>query len=192
MRRACIFCASSPKVPQVYFSAATRLAELLTSAGWGVVYGGGGVGLMGAVADAVLARGGAITGVIPKFMVDVEWQHDGVEDMRQTATMAERKRMMIEMSDAIVALPGSTGTMDEFFEAMADEKLGLYTKPLVLLNTDGFFDHTVAQMERMVREEFMTRRHMDVLTVARTPEEAMAALEAPQRETPALADAAVK
>lgn len=192
MRRACIFCASSPKVPQVYFSAATRLAELLTSAGWGVVYGGGGVGLMGAVADAVLARGGAITGVIPKFMVDVEWQHDGVEDMRQTATMAERKRMMIEMSDAIVALPGGTGTMDEFFEAMADEKLGLYTKPLVLLNTDGFFDHTVAQMERMVREEFMTRRHMDVLTVARTPEEAMAALEAPQRETPALADAAVK
>lgn len=192
MRRACIFCASSPKVPQVYFSAATRLAELLTSAGWGVVYGGGGVGLMGAVADAVLARGGAITGVIPKFMVDVEWQHDGVEDMRQTATMAERKRMMIEMSDAIVALPGGTGTMDEFFEAMADEKLGLYAKPLVLLNTDGFFDHTVAQMERMVREEFMTRRHMDVLTVARTPEEAMAALEAPQRETPALADAAVK
>ncbi len=192
MRRACIFCASSPKVPQVYFSAATRLAELLTSAGWGVVYGGGGVGLMGAVADAVLARGGAITGVIPKFMVDVEWQHDGVEDMRQTATMAERKRMMIEMSDAIVALPGGTGTMDEFFEAMADEKLGLYAKPLVLLNTDGFFDHTVAQMERMVREDFMTRLHMDVLTVARTPEEAMAALEAPQRETPALADAAVK
>lgn len=192
MRRACIFCASSPKVPQAYFSAARRLAELLTSAGWGVVYGGGGVGLMGAVADAVLARGGDITGVIPKFMVDVEWQHDGVEDMRLTATMAERKRMMIDLSDAIVALPGSTGTMDEFFEAMADEKLGLYSKPLVLLNTDGFFDHTVAQMERMVRENFMMRRHMDVLTVARTPEEVMAALSAPQKEAPALADAAVK
>lgn len=192
MKRACIFCASSPKVPQVYFAAATRLAELLAEAGWGLVYGGGSIGLMGAVADAVMARGGEVTGVIPKFMVDVEWQHDGVKDMRQTVSMAERKRMMIDLSDAIVALPGSTGTMDEFFEAMADEKLGLYSKPLVLLNTDGFFDHTVAQLERMVRENFMTRRHMDVLTVARTPEEAMAAISAPRKEGLALADAAVR
>lgn len=192
MKRACVFCASSTKIPQVYIDDANRLGELLVENGWGVVYGGGSVGLMGAVADSALAKGGEVVGIIPTFMVEVEWQHHGVKDMRQTETMSERKRKMIEMSDAIITLPGSTGTMDEFFEAMADKKLGLFGKPLILLNTNGFFDHTIAQMERMVSENFMTRRHMDVVSVATTPEEVIALLEAPTPGPLNLEDAAVK
>lgn len=192
MRKACIFCASSPLIPQVYTNEARKLATLLVDGGWGIVYGGGGKGLMGAVADAALAKGGEVTGVIPTFMVEVEWQHKGVKDMRQTDTMWARKRMMMDLADAIMVLPGSTGTMDEFFEAMADKKLGLHSKPLILLNTNGFFDHTVAQMQRMVEENFMTQRHLEVLSVATTPEEAMAMLREPVQPGLSLRDAAVK
>lgn len=192
MRKACIFCASSPLIPQVYTDEARKLATLLVDGGWGIVYGGGGKGLMGAVADAALAKGGEVTGVIPTFMVEVEWQHKGVKDMRQTDTMWARKRMMMDLADAIMVLPGSTGTMDEFFEAMADKKLGLHSKPLILLNTNGFFDHTVAQMQRMVEENFMTQRHLEVLSVATTPEEAMAMLREPVQPGLSLRDAAVK
>lgn len=192
MRKACIFCASSPLIPQVYTDEARKLATLLVDGGWGIVYGGGGKGLMGAVADAALAKGGEVTGVIPTFMVEVEWQHKGVKDMRQTETMWARKRMMMDLADAIMVLPGSTGTMDEFFEAMADKKLGLHSKPLILLNTNGFFDHTVAQMQRMVDENFMTQRHLEVLSVATTPEEAMAMLREPVQPGLSLRDAAVK
>lgn len=192
MKRACIFCASSPQIPQVYTDAARKLGTLLVDGGWGIVYGGGGQGLMGAVADAALAKGGEVTGVIPTFMVEVEWQHKGVKDMRETDTMATRKRMMMDLADAIMVLPGSTGTMDEFFEAMADKKLGLHSKPLILLNTNGFFDHTIAQLKRMVDESFMTQRHLEVLSVATTPEEAMAMLNEPARPKISLKDAAVK
>ncbi len=192
MRKACIFCASSPLIPQVYMDEARKLATLLVDGGWGIVYGGGGKGLMGAVADAALAKGGEVTGVIPTFMVEVEWQHNGVKDMRQTETMWARKRMMMDLADAIMVLPGSTGTMDEFFEAMADKKLGLHSKPLILLNTNGFFDHTIAQMQRMVDENFMTQRHLEVLSVATTPEEAMTMLSEPAQPGLSLRDAAVK
>ena len=192
MRKACIFCASSPLIPQVYTDEARKLATLLVDGGWGIVYGGGVKCLMGALSDAALAKGGEVTGVIPTFMVEVEWQHKGVKDMRQTDTMWARKRMMMDLADAIMVLPGSTGTMDEFFEAMADKKLGLHSKPLILLNTNGFFDHTVAQMQRMVEENFMTQRHLEVLSVATTPEEAMAMLREPVQPGLSLRDAAVK
>ena len=192
MKRACIFCASSPAIPDIYKEEATRLSEILVSKGWGIVYGGGSTGLMGAVADAALAKGGEVTGVIPTFMVEVEWQHPAVADMRQTATMSDRKTMMMDISDAIIVLAGSTGTMDEFFEAMSDKKLGLHNKPIVLLNTKGFFDHTVKQLELMVEEKFMTQRHLDVLSVANTPEEAVQLIETEQRPAITLTDAAVK
>lgn len=192
MRSVCVFCASSPAVPECYHADARALGALLAEAGWRIVYGGGSTGLMGDVADAAMSRGGEVTGVIPTFMVEVEWQHPDVADMRQTVTMWERKRLMMDLADAIVVLPGSTGTMDEFFEAMADKKLGLHTKPLVLLNTNGFFDHTVAQVERMVAERFMTRRHADVLKVAQTPTEVLELIGAGPEEAIGLRDAAVK
>lgn len=192
MKKACVFCASSHKISEKYVSDARRLGELLVENGWGLIYGGGSTGLMGAVADAVLAKGGEVTGIIPTFMVEVEWAHKGVKDMRQTDNMSQRKRLLIETSDAVITLPGSTGTMDEFFEAMADKKLGLFAKPLILLNTNGFFDHTIAQMKLMVEENFMSQHHLDVLSIAQTPEEVIEYLKAPAKPALRLEDAAVK
>lgn len=166
MRKACVFCASSGLVPQYYIDEARQLGERLAAQGWGLVYGGGSTGLMGAVADGVLSAGGSVTGVIPRFMVEVEWQHKGVADMRLTDTMSERKRIMVDISDAIIVLPGSTGTLDELFEVVADKKLGLHNKPIALLNSNGFYDNTLAQLRLMVEQNFMTQRHLDVLSPA--------------------------
>lgn len=191
MRKACIFCASSSRVPQYYLDEARQLGERLVAEGWGLVYGGGSVGLMGAVADGMLAKGGEVTGVIPRFMVEVEWQHKGVADMRLTETMSERKQMMIQMSDAIIVLPGSTGTMDEFFEAASDKKLALHNKPIVLLNSRGFFDHTLAQLQLMVDQNFMTQKHMDVIANAKSIDEVIDLIARQPAETHSLTDARV-
>ncbi len=192
MKKACIFCASSEKASPYYMAEARQLGERLVSEGWGIVYGGGSTGLMGAVADGVLDCGGSVTGVIPHFMVEVEWQHKGVADMRLTDDMSERKQMMIRLSDAIVVLPGSTGTMDELFEAASDKKLGLHQKPIVILNSRGFFDHTFAQLKLMVDENLMTNRHLDVITEAKTIDDVIVAINAPAAEPIKLTDAQVK
>ncbi len=191
MRKACVFCASSTKVPQYYLDEATALGERLVAEGWGMVYGGGSVGLMGAVADAMLAKGGEVVGVIPHFMKEVEWDHKGVADMRLTDTMSERKQMMISMSDAIIVLPGSTGTLDEFFEAVSDKKLGLLSQPIVLLNSDGFYDHTIAQLKLMVDKQFMTQKHMDVLSEAKSIDEVIQIINAAPAVSVSLTDAQV-
>lgn len=192
MKKACVFCASSELVPKYYVDEARRLGERLADEGWGLVYGGGSTGLMGAVADAVLDRGGEVTGVIPRFMVEVEWQHKGVTDMRHTDDMSQRKQMMIRISDAIIVLPGSTGTMDELFEAVSDKKLGLHNKPIVLLNSDGFFDATMAQLHLMVEKKFMTRRHLEVLSEAHDIDEVINFINSSQSEPINLADAKVR
>ena len=192
MKKACVFCASSELVPKYYVDEARRLGERLADEGWGLVYGGGSIGLMGAVADAVLDRGGEVTGVIPRFMVEVEWQHKGVTDMRHTDDMSQRKQMMIRISDAIIVLPGSTGTMDELFEAVSDKKLGLHNKPIVLLNSDGFFDATMAQLHLMVEKKFMTRRHLEVLSEAHDIDEVINLINSSQSEPINLADAKVR
>ena len=192
MKKACVFCASSELVPKYYVDEARRLGERLADEGWGLVYGGGSTGLMGAVADAVLERGGEVTGVIPRFMVEVEWQHKGVTDMRHTDDMSQRKQMMIRISDAIIVLPGSTGTMDELFEAVSDKKLGLHNKPIVLLNSDGFFDATMAQLHLMVEKKFMTRRHLEVLSEAHDIDEVINFINSSQSEPINLADAKVR
>jgi len=171
IKRATIFCASSPKAPKIYFDEAEQLTELLVQQGYGIVYGGGSQGLMGIVADTALRLGAPVTGIIPRFMVDVEWQHKGVEDMRLVDTMAERKKMLIDMADAIIILAGSTGTMDELFDAMADKKLGLLHKPIVILNTNNFYRHLAEQLKLMVKEHFMTEKHLRTLYIADTPEE---------------------
>ncbi len=191
MRKACVFCASSTKVPQYYLDEATALGERLVAEGWGMVYGGGSVGLMGAVADAMLAKGGEVVGVIPHFMKEVEWDHKGVADMRLTDTMSERKQMMISMSDAIIVLPGSTGTLDELFEAVSDKKLGLLSQPIVLLNSDGFYDHTIAQLKLMVDKQFMTQKHMDVLSEAKSIDEVIQIINVAPAVSVSLTDAQV-
>lgn len=188
---ATIFCASSPKIRDVYFEDARHLANRLIDEGYGIVYGGGSVGLMGCIANVALERNAKIIGVIPKFMVDVEWQHTGVDDMRQTNTMAERKQMLIELGDAIIILPGSTGTMDELFDAMADKKLGLLHKPIVVLNTDHFYDSLKVQLQLMVDEHFMKDEHLKTVFFADTVEEAIEYLKKGDNCSTTLLDAAV-
>lgn len=192
MRKACVFCASSGLVPRYYIDEARQLGERLAAEGWGLVYGGGSTGLMGAVADGALSAGGSVTGVIPRFMVEVEWQHKGVADMRLTDTMSERKRIMVDISDAIIVLPGSTGTLDELFEVVADKKLGLHNKPIALLNSNGFYDNTLAQLQLMVEQNFMTQRHLDVLSPVTSIDGVLSVISCPPSDGINLADAQVR
>lgn len=191
-KRATIFCASSPKIRQVYFDEAQQLTRMLINNNYGIVYGGGSVGLMGCVANQALSMNGEVIGIIPKFMVEVEWQHKDVTDMRLTTTMAERKQMLIELGDAIFILPGSTGTMDELFDAMADKKLGLLHKPIIILNTNHFYDALKTQLQLMAEENFMNQSHLETVFFAQSPQEAIDYLLSYNEKPSSLLDAAVK
>lgn len=171
MKRVTIFCAASDKISSIYIDETRTLVNMLADNGFGIVYGGGEIGLMGAVADVALERNIPITGVIPRFMIDVEWQHHGIEDMILTDSMGERKRIMIDMADVVVVLPGSTGTMDELFDAVADKKLGLIWKPIIVLNINHFYDHLQAQLQLMAQEQFMNERHLSTIKFVTTPKE---------------------
>jgi uncharacterized protein (TIGR00730 family) len=167
MRRVCVFCGASPGARPEYAEATAELARLLVAEGIGVVYGGGGVGLMGALADAVLAEGGEITGVIPRALIDREIAHRDVADMRVVGSMHERKALMAELADAFVALPGGIGTLEELFEVYTWAQLGLHRKPCALLNVEGYFDGIAAFLAHAVQERFLRVEHLDVLMVER-------------------------
>jgi uncharacterized protein (TIGR00730 family) len=169
MRRICVFCGASPGARPEYAQATTELARLLVADGIGVVYGGGGVGLMGALADAVLAEGGDITGVIPRALVDREIAHPEVTDMRMVASMHERKALMAELADAFVALPGGLGTLEELFEVYTWAQLGLHRKPCALLNVQGYYDGIVGFLADAVEERFVRQEHREMLLVEREP-----------------------
>ncbi len=189
----CVYCASSEKTPQVYHDAATRLGRHLASHGLAIVYGGGGVGSMGRVAEGALEAGGRVIGVIPRFMNDLEWGHRSLTELRLVEDMHERKRLMLESSDAVVALPGGCGTLEELFEAITWKRLGLYFNPIVLVNVNGFFDPCVELLNRCVREKFMSGRHAVMWTVVREPEEVVGALRsAPEWSSAAREFAVVK
>jgi hypothetical protein len=173
----CVFCASSRKADDSYVVAATTLAKLLVERGYTIKYGGGEVGLMGVLADTAIEHQGHVIGIIPKFMVEVEWQHKGVEQMVLVDTMAERKKLLVEDTDAVIALPGSTGTLEELVEVMSMKKLGGYTKPIIIVNTNGFYNHLIALLERMASEQFMRHEHLSIYTVVDTPEQAIDAIE---------------
>jgi uncharacterized protein (TIGR00730 family) len=169
MRRICVFCGASPGARPEYARATTELARLLVADGIGVVYGGGGVGLMGALADAVLAEGGEITGVIPGALVDREIAHPEVTDMRVVDSMHARKALMAELADAFVALPGGLGTLEELFEVYTWAQLGLHRKPCALLNVQGYYDGIVGFLADAVEERFLRQEHRDMLLVEREP-----------------------
>ena len=169
MRRVCVFCGSSPGARPAYAEAAEELATLLVAGGIGVVYGGGGVGLMGKLADAVLAQGGEITGVIPHALVDREIGHSGVHDMRTVGSMHERKALMAELSDAFVALPGGIGTLEELVEVFTWSQLGLHRKPCGLLDVEGYYEELAAFLDHAVRERFLREEHRSTLIVEREP-----------------------
>ena len=141
--------------------------------GINLVNGAGRMGLMAATANAVLAAGGEVTGVIPRFMVEQGWHHTGLTRLIEVADMHERKQTMARLSDGVIALPGGCGTLEELLEVITWKQLGLYLNPIVLLNTRGYFDPLLEMLQRAVDERFMRRRHSDIWQVASTPEEAL-------------------
>ncbi len=164
MKEVCIYCASSTSIPERYIKVAEELAEELVKANYGVVYGGGEVGLMGALANKVLSLNGDIKGVIPHFMIEVEWAHKGVENMITVNTMSERKSRLIEGVSAVIALPGSTGTLDELADVISLKKLGLFTNPIIIINSYGFYDSLFALFNKMIDEKFMRAEHNQLWT----------------------------
>ncbi|MDR0893051.1 MAG: TIGR00730 family Rossman fold protein [Mediterranea sp.] len=169
----CVYCASSTKIDPAYFEAADRLGRLLAQRHLRLVNGAGNMGLMSAVADAVLAEGGQATGVIPRFMVEQGWQHTGLTELIEVGNMHERKQKMADLSDAVIALPGGCGTLEELLEIITWKQLGLYLNPIVILNTNHYYDPLLATLEQAVKENFMRRQHGDIWKVATTPEEAI-------------------
>jgi uncharacterized protein (TIGR00730 family) len=165
VERICVFCGASPGARPAYRDATDELARLLVADGVGVVYGGGGVGLMGALADAVLAQGGEITGVIPRSLVDREIAHRDVTDMRVVGSMHERKALMADLADAFVALPGGIGTLEELFEVYTWAQLGLHQKPCALLNVEGYYDGVVEFLSHAVAERFLRDETRELLMV---------------------------
>lgn len=169
MKRLCVFCGSSPGTNPAYVEAATTLGTLLAGRGIGLVYGGGNVGLMGVIADAVLAGGGEVIGVIPQALADREVAHLGVTELRVVDSMHTRKAMMAELSDAFVAMPGGVGTFEEFFEAVTWTQLGVHRKPCGLLNVAGFYTPLALFIDQAVTEGFIKPVHRAVIVVDDDP-----------------------
>ena len=172
----CVFCASSANIDERYLVAARELGALLARDGWRCVNGGGAVGLMGAVTDGTLDAGGEVTGVIPKFMVDNGWCYNRLKDVIITADMHQRKQMMSEMGDAVIALPGGVGTFEELLETLTWRQLGLVKVPVIILNTLGYYDNLLAMLQHAIDEGFMKASHAQLWQVASTPDEAVALL----------------
>jgi uncharacterized protein (TIGR00730 family) len=170
IRTVCVYCASSSRTPQIYLDAAATLGRTLAAAGLRIVYGGGSLGSMGRMAESALAAGAHVTGVLPKFMDDLEWGHRSLSELRLVDDMHQRKREMLELSDAVVALPGGCGTLEELFEAITWKRLGLFFGQIVMVNVNGFFDPCVALLNRAVDERFMNERHRAMWTVVSDPQ----------------------
>ena len=173
----CVYCASSCAVHEEYFNAARRLGQCLAGAGHRIIYGAGAIGLMGALARAALQKGGLVTGVIPSFLNDLGLAEPALTGLIVTADMRERKRRMEEMADGFIACPGGFGTLEEIFEIVTLKQLGRLNKPCVLLNTRGYYDQTIGQIERAIAENFIKAEYRDLWRVADTPEAAVHLLE---------------
>jgi uncharacterized protein (TIGR00730 family) len=167
----CVFASSSSMLHDYYSIDAESLGNLIAVNGDEIVYGGGGIGLMGRVADAAIASGGKVTGVIPQFMQEEGWGHNGISEMIVTADMHTRKQTMFMHSDAIVALPGGIGTLEELTEAITLKQLGLFSGPVVILNTLGFYDLFLSMLTKMIEENFLRPQHKEIWSVASTPGE---------------------
>lgn len=165
MKNILIYCGSSAGHNEIYKKTATQVGETLAKQGLSLVYGGGSVGLMGTVADAILANGGEAIGVIPSFMEPWEVQHKGLTECIVTETMHTRKQIMAEKSDAVIALPGGWGTLDELFEILTWRQLGLHKMPIGVLNTNGFYDDLLKMLEKMVSEGFLKEANLKFLIV---------------------------
>lgn len=173
IKAVCVYCASSTQIPQVYVDAASELGRLLGERNLRVINGAGSTGLMCAVSDATLAAGGTVTGVIPHFMVEQNWCHTGLTELIEVEDMHTRKRRMAELSDAVIALPGGCGTLEELLEVITWKQLGLYSNPVVILNVAHYYDPLLEMLRKMVDEQFMRPQHASLWAVAETAEEAV-------------------
>lgn len=171
--RICVYCASSARIPEKYFNATEKLALEFVKSGTEIVYGGGATGLMGKLADIIIENGGKIKGIMPKFMNEIEWAHKKLEDLELTDTMHERKAKFLENIDGVVALPGGTGTLEELLEAITLKRLGQFTKPIIILNTDGYYNPLKQMLERSVSENFMFEKHLEMWTFVNEPEDVL-------------------
>ena len=158
--RICVYAASSAQVNQEYLQTAFELGELLAKNGHCIVYGGGSQGLMGAVANGALAHGGDVIGILPRFMADLEWGHPGLTELRLVEDMRERKHQLLADSDAVIALPGGCGTLEELFEAITLKRLGIYFSPIILLNTRNYYTALQTFMQQVIDEKFMNTEHV--------------------------------
>ncbi len=185
MTRVCVFCGSSAGSRPIYRNAARLLGAALATRRMGLVYGGGGIGLMRDLADAALERRGEVIGVIPDALMTKEIAHEGVADLRVVDSMHARKALMAELADGFIALPGGYGTLEEFCEIVTWGQLGLHRKPCGLLNVAGYFDRLLAQLDHFVAEGFLTSAHRALVLTERDPDrllDAMARYRSPVRE----------
>jgi uncharacterized protein (TIGR00730 family) len=175
-KRVCVYCASSGSCDPFFHETAREMGRLLAQQGYTIVYGGGRNGSMGAVADAALAESGEVVGVLPRFMGDLEWGHSGLSELHLVEDMRTRKHLMLQDSDAVVAMPGGSGTLEELFEAITLKRLGLYFGAIVIVNAKSYFDPLVALLARAIEERFMGEKHAQMWSVVATPEEAIDAI----------------
>ena len=173
IKNVCVYSASSTKIAPVYFAVAEELGQLLALHGINLINGAGSIGLMAATSNACLAAGGTVTGVIPRFMVEQGWQHKSLTQLIETETMHERKQIMAEMSDGIIALPGGCGTMEELLEIITWKQLGIYLNPIVILNIDGFYNPLLEMLQRAIDGNFMRPEHQNIWQVATSAQQAI-------------------
>jgi uncharacterized protein (TIGR00730 family) len=171
--RICIYAASSNQVAPEFHAVAFQLGEALAKAGHSIVYGGGSQGLMGALANGALKHQGKVIGILPKFMADLEWGHTGLTHLDLVEDMRERKHKLLTDSDAVIALPGGCGTLEELFEAITLKRLGIYFNPIILLNTKNFYAPLQAFMEQVIHEKFMNAEHHAMWSLVNTVEEVL-------------------
>jgi len=171
MKRLAVYCGSSLGVDPTYREKAIKLGEMMAKENCGLVYGGGAIGIMGAIADSVLKHGGSASGVIPKFLDQIEITHNGLTELYVSENMPERKNKMYELADGFVALPGGIGTLEELFEVYTWRQLKIHDKPIGILNINGYYDHLIAHINHMVSEGFLQKKHTELIFVRNEPRE---------------------
>ena len=176
IKNVCVYSASSTQIAPVYFQVAEELGRLLAEKHINLINGAGYRGLMGATSNAALAAGGTVTGIIPRFMVEQGWHHQGLTRLVETETIHERKQLMADLSDGVIALPGGCGTLEELLEIITWKQLGLYLKPIVILNIDGYYNPLIEMLQNAISGNFMRKEHEAIWQVATTAQEAVECL----------------
>jgi len=177
MKNICVYCASSTQINKSYFDAAESLGIIFAKNNVRIVCGAGNMGLMGKISDTALANGGQVTGIIPRFMCNENWHHRGLTELIVTETMHERKEKMAKLADAVVALPGGTGTLEELLEMITWKQLGIFDKPIIILNTNNYFNPLLEMLNNAIKENFMSEIHRSIWQTVNTPEEVLPAIE---------------